>query len=72
MSRVRLSDMILTTQDGQTVRLSVEDARDLHRQLDELFGASPRTTLPPLQPVVLPWPTVQPFEVTCTSRGTAE
>lgn len=38
--KLRLSEITLTTKDGQYVRLTIDEARDLHAQLAELFAQS--------------------------------
>lgn len=53
--RIELSAIVLDTGDGREVRLTVEQARSLHRQLDALFGE--RVRYVPSQPVYIPWRT---------------
>lgn len=47
MNKLRLTELTLTTKDGQYVRLTLDEARDLHAQLAELFA-----------PKAAPWPVV--------------
>lgn len=48
MSKLRLTEITMTTKDGQFVRLTLDEARDLHAQLAELFA--------PKAAPVQPWP----------------
>ena len=38
MSKLKLTGIELKTKEGQKVSLSIDEAKDLHKQLDELFG----------------------------------
>lgn len=38
MSKLKLTKIEMTTKDGKTVELTLDEARDLHSQLEELFG----------------------------------
>lgn len=44
--RIRITKIELTTRAGKTVPLSLDEARDLHTQLTELFGPKHLTTVP--------------------------
>ena len=37
--KVSITEITITTKEGVTIPLSLEDARDLHLQLDGLFGS---------------------------------
>ncbi len=63
MSRkLRLTKIELETKDGKKVSLSLDEARDLHDQLHDLFGKKDTVYIPytPLPPVIIerdryPW-----------------
>ena len=38
MSKIKLIEITLLTKEGQNVRLTLDEARDLHAQLAELFA----------------------------------
>lgn len=64
--RITLSSIVLTTAEGQEVKLSVAEARALHAQLEELFGEKVRYM--PSQPIIIgrdrwpaPWRPYRPF-----------
>lgn len=44
--KIRLKKLVLTTADGKEIELSLEEARELHEQLDALFGQKYVTTTP--------------------------
>ena len=72
MSKVKLTKLELTTKDGKTVELTIDEAKDLHEQLHELFGA--KTVYLPSAPIYIEpyrWPYSRPYwGVTCESNGT--
>lgn len=62
--KLQLTSLALTTKDGKTVTLTLDEARDLHAQLAELFG--PKFAPAPLAPIIidrerLPWGPYQPY-----------
>lgn len=48
-NRIELSSITLTTAEGTEVKLTVPEARALHAQLEELFGAK----YVPSQPIII-------------------
>lgn len=69
--KLKLTSLALTTKDGQTVTLTLDEARDLHAQLAELFA--PKVT--PLAPVIiererLPWQPHRPYWLTVPDEQT--
>ena len=56
-NKLRLTKIELETKDGKKVELSIEEAKELHDQLHELFGAK----FVPFAPIIIerdryPWP----------------
>jgi hypothetical protein len=51
MSKLKLTKIEMTTKDGKAVELTLDEARDLHAQLDELFGK--KVEYIPSQPIVI-------------------
>ena len=70
-NKLKLSKIEITTKDGKTVALSLEEAKDLHAQLDELLGS--KTVFVPQTPIVIErerWPYWSPYQpVWCGSTG---
>lgn len=72
--KLKLTKIELETKDGEKVTLSLDEARELHGQLDELFGSK----YVPTAPIIIerdryPWP--QPYyqPVWCNQpQGTAK
>ena len=46
--KLKVTKITMTTKDGKEVELSLDEAKDLHGQLEELFGE--KTTYLPSQP----------------------
>lgn len=53
MSKLKITKIELTTKDGKVVDLTLEEARDLHAQLAELFGS--KTTYVSGNPIYIPY-----------------
>jgi hypothetical protein len=51
--QIKVSKLTLTTTDGKTIELAMDEAKELHSQLEQLFGEKVRYV--PSQPVVIPW-----------------
>lgn len=49
--KVKVSDIVIQYPDGESKQVSVADARELHKQLDELFGKKNVTM--PTAPVII-------------------
>lgn len=49
--KLKLTKLELETKDGKKVELSLEEARELHEQLHELFGS--KTTIIPGAPIII-------------------
>jgi len=71
--KLKLTKIELETKDGKTVELSLDEARELHDQLQDLFGAK----YVPNTPIVIErdyWPWRNPYrpywgDVQCTLEG---
>jgi hypothetical protein len=65
--KLKVTGLELETKDGKKVALTLDEARELHEQLDDLFGKEVQYV--PSQPIyVRPWwerPDVPPY-ITCT------
>lgn len=64
--KLKLTGLELTTKDGKAVALTLDEARDLHAQLAELFG--PKINIGPQAPIIiererLPWLPYRPYWV---------
>jgi len=60
--KLKLTKIELETKDGKKVELSLDEAKELHDQLHELFGAK----FVPSVPIIIerdryPWPFVTPY-----------
>ena len=58
-NKLKITKIELTTKDGNKVELSLDEAKDLHGQLDELFGQKSATYIP-YSPIIIdrtdrPW-----------------
>ena len=58
-NKLKITKIELTTKDGNKVELSLDEAKDLHGQLDELFGQKSATYIP-YYPIIIdrtvrPW-----------------
>lgn len=51
VKKLKLTKIVLETKDGKQVELSIEDAEELHEQLNTLFGE--KTTYIPSMPIVI-------------------
>lgn len=49
--KLKLTKLELETKDGKKVELSIDEAKELHAQLAELFAT--KTTVIPSQPVII-------------------
>jgi hypothetical protein len=62
-NKLKLTKIELTTKDGKKVELSLDEAKDLHDQLHELFGQ--KTVFVPGAPVIIErdryWRPYQPY-----------
>ena len=54
--KLKLTKITLQTADGKTVELSIQEAKELYEQLDDLFGEK-TAPLAPLTPIYIerPW-----------------
>ena len=77
-NKLKLTKLTLETKDGKPVELSIEEARELYSQLDELFGT--KTIYAPSLPVYIErhtWPQYQPFwhstsgAINCSVEGSS-
>lgn len=62
MSKLKLTKIEVTTKDGKKIELSLDEAKDLHEQLHELFGE--KKFFLPSAPVV-----IEPPYVTCSAQS---
>ncbi len=53
MKNLKITGLELKAEDGLTVRLSLEEARALHGELEVLFGREKEYV--PFNPVIQPW-----------------
>lgn len=61
--KVKVAAIQIQCPDGDVKQVSIEDARELYKQLDELFGEA---CVPPMQPIVIErreWPRWKPLWV---------
>lgn len=72
--RIELSAIVLTTDDGREVKLTVEQARSLHTQLEALFGEKVKYL--PQQPIYIEryryprlWEPYAPYITWCSSTA---
>lgn len=75
---VQLKFLQFKTISGKTIDLTPEEAKELYRQLDELFGGKDPVYIPPVVPDPYPvqpwqpsWPWYDPWKpyVTCQSAS---
>jgi hypothetical protein len=62
-NKLKITKIELTTKDGKAVELTLEEAKDLHAQLAELFANKP--VYVPSAPVIIErdrWPHWQPYQ----------
>lgn len=72
-SKVRVGSIQITHTDGSTIEFSIEDAKELYRQLDDLFGE--KQVLVPRTPVIIErdhWPRWGTPPVICQDTPTRE
>lgn len=50
--KIKISKIEVSTKDGKKVELSLEEAKDLHSQLDELFGQKTAPYIP-YSPIII-------------------
>ena len=69
--KIKITGLELKTKDGKKVELTLEEAKELHEQLDELFGKEVKYV--PSTPIyVRSWWETNPYPyygVTCTSNN---
>ena len=73
--KLKLTKIALETKDGKSVELSIDEDKELHDQLHELFGS--KTTYIPSAPIIVErdiWRQMRPYyyDVTCNSSANSQ